>query len=108
MAYAASARGRKDSFVMGWPRARTHAASAETVGTPLITLSVDLESCPACDARLVKLNRSQRKCNTCGFEATLVTEEDERDAEDVKRRYGRDAVLRDGDEKRVGRNATRW
>jgi uncharacterized Zn finger protein (UPF0148 family) len=75
----------------------------------VITLSVDLTVCPACEkAPLVKLNLTQRKCNTCGFEAVLVTEQDEREAEDTKRRYGREAVLGQDGERRVERNATRW
>lgn len=74
----------------------------------MITLSADTAICPACEAPLVKLNFAQRKCNTCVFEALLLTEADEREAEEITRRYGRDAVLGSGDERTIGRNATSW
>ncbi len=69
----------------------------------MITLSLDLETCPACEkAPLVKVSRTQRQCNSCGFQAVYVSAADELEAQE--REKPRELVTG----REIGRFAQRW
>lgn len=74
----------------------------------MITLSVDTTKCPACDAALVAVTRDQRRCNTCGFEATVVTEEDEREAKADAALMSREREVEEGRAHDIARFQRTW
>ena len=73
-----------------------------------ITTTEDLKQCPGCGAQAVVDGRQDRHCNTCGLAWTVVTAQDELDAEADRNVRSRAVNEERGRGRKIGRFQTRW
>ena len=75
---------------------------------PRITVTIDEPNCPVCGSPAVKHGLNDRACNACGLTWTVVTEQDELDAEADRLVKSRGVNEERERARKIPKGASRW